>query len=111
MASPSLRDYEQWLRVSLAANRIREAVLDGFAGEYDPEAKLIRYDPFYGGQLEVVVHELVHHGHYRKLAGLGAMEEPTTLAWEDELVRFINRSKTRTRWWRRALAAKMMEGE
>ena len=112
MASrPSHGDYERALRAGLHGVTLKLREMDDAGGEYDPKAKTVSLDPFNAGMLEGLVHELLHHVLYEKLASFGASEETVTLSLEDDLVRYINRSKVRRRWWRRALKAKLGEGE
>lgn len=101
--------YEKGLRAGLGSVTLRMREMDGASGEYDPDTRTVSLDPFNGGLLETLVHELLHHVAYEKLASFGSMEESVVLSIEDELVRFINRSRTRRRWWRRALKAKLGE--
>jgi hypothetical protein len=90
--------------------RVRIAEIPHASAEYDPAGKTITLDTFQVAQLDGLVHELLHHCHYHRLASWGAGEEPVTEALEDTLVRYINRNKRRNRWWRNALRAKLAEG-
>lgn len=107
--APRFRDYETALRAGLAGVKVRIKEMDGAGGEYDPEAKAISLDPFNAAFLDGLIHELLHHCLYHKLASFGAAEETVTLGLEDDLVRYINRSRARRRWWRLALKAKLSE--
>jgi len=107
---PTHADYETGLRAGLASVRVRIREMDTSGGEYDPATKSVLLDPFNASLLDGLIHELLHHVHYHRLAAWGVGEEPVTEALEDSIVRYINRSKTRRRWWRRAFAAKLAEG-
>lgn len=104
------RDYEARLRAGLASMRVVVGEMDGAGGEYDPNTKVAIWDPFNASGIDFLVHELFHHVLYQKLASWGAGEEPITEALELEVVKYINASKTRRRWWRRAFKAKLAEG-
>ena len=111
-SKPSLSDYEAMLRAGLASVSVVVADMDGcYAGRYEPDKKLITLDSFHGGLLDTLLHELLHHCQYNKLSSFGAGEEIVVEALEDLLVRYVNRSQRRRRWWRRALSAKLAEGK
>jgi hypothetical protein len=109
--APSLTDYETGLRAGLGSvRRVEIREMDNAGGEYDPNTRTIFLDPFNASLLDGLIHELLHHKIYHRLASWGAGEEPVTEALEDMVVRYINRSKSRRRWWRRAFKAKLAEG-
>lgn len=111
MSGPSCAEYENGLRAGLASVRVELSDLENACAEYDPVRKVVTLDAFNGALLDGLIHELFHHCHYHRLAAWGAGEEPVTEALEDMVVRYINRSERRARWWRRALKAKLSEAD
>lgn len=107
---PRWSDYERRIRAGLANLRIVVREMDDAGGEYHPKSRTAYWDPFNASGIDFLVHELLHHCMYHKLAGWGEGEEPITETLEAEIVRYINRSRERRRWWRRALKAKLGEG-
>ena len=108
--APSWSQYERALRAGLHDVSVELREMRGAGGEYDPKRRRISLDAFNTALLDGLIHELLHHVHYHRLAAFGAGEEPVTLTLEDEIVRWINRSPQRQRWWRNALKAKLSEG-
>lgn len=107
-----MKEYEAAARAALAEVTVELWEFpDDRMGEYDPDKRHIRIDGRWAGLFPLLFHELMHHAHYHKLAGLGVMEEPTAEAWEDALSRHVYASKARRRWWHRALAAKLSEAQ
>lgn len=88
---------------------VRLSDIEHASAEYDPTTKRVTIDAFSVALLDGLIHELFHHCHYHRLASWGAGEEPVTEALEDMVVRYINRSQRRSRWWRRAIKAKLSE--
>ena len=107
-----MRDYEKAAKAALAVCTVE---LHEFAGgdcmgEYDPKRRHIRLDPTWGGLVPTLIHELVHHAFYERMASMGVMEEPAVDAVEAALTRHILQSPVRRKWWSNALKAKISEG-
>lgn len=77
--------------------------------EYEGRAVEVALDPFRGGLIECVVHELLHAVYSRRLAEWGAHEEVIVLALERSIMDRINSSKARVQWWRDAIGRKLTE--
>lgn len=108
----TVADYEKALRGALGQCTVTlHEFFDGTMGDYDPKTYAIRLDPHWGALIPTLIHELMHHVHYHKLAGMGEMEEPTTEAWEAAVSANIFKSPRKEAWWRKALHAKIKEGE
>lgn len=107
---PSISTLERELRALLADGRLslRQADMRDVAGKAHLENGVVSVDPFHGGYLELVVHELLH---FRTHGQLGALEElideAVVLYLEDRVVRHINNSRRRQSWWRASIAAKL----
>ena len=111
---PSISTLERELRALLMDERLvlRQAEMRGAAGKAHLENGVVSVDPFHGGYLELVVHELLH---FRLHGQLGALEElideAVVLFLEDRVVRHVNQSRRRQTWWRAAIMAKMERGD
>lgn len=69
---------------------------------------LILLDPYLGGLIESVIHELLHIHQKRPTKGLGReLEEAHMEAFEDRVVRYVNQSAQRIRWWRRCITKRL----
>jgi len=60
-------------------------------------------DPFRGGLLEKVVHELIHLAYREELSRWGVFEEPIVRQLESVMADYINMSPKRTAKWRKRL--------
>lgn len=69
----------------------------------------VRVDNHLSAMLDGVVHELLHQVLEPDLDGVfdAECEETIVLALEDAMVRRVNRSVGRSRWWRRAVNGKL----
>lgn len=68
----------------------------------------ILLDPYLGGLIESTIHELLHIHQKRPTKDLGKeLEEAHMEAFEDRVVRYVNRSDKRIQWWRRCIAKRL----
>jgi hypothetical protein len=98
---------ERELRSAIEAGDvyIRQQPLKGSVAQVDIANKphRILLDPLRGALLDSLVHEVIHVVFLDRLLPWGALEEPIVEAIEEQVVRYINRSKTRVAWWRRVI--------
>lgn len=77
--------------------------------EYHGKRFHVVVDPMRGGLIECVVHELLHAAYAEELAPWGELEEAIVLAVEREVMGLINGSRRRVKWWRDAIAHKLVK--
>lgn len=69
---------------------------------------LVMLDPYLGGLIEGAVHELLHINQRHEMKSLGReLEEAHIEGFEDRIVRYVNQSKSRVRWWRRTIEKRL----
>ena len=107
-------DVERQLRKALLAGttRLVQTRLDGGTlawVEYHGKRFHVAVDPMRGGLIESVVHELIHAVYAEELSVWGELEEAIVLAVEREVMAAINDSRRRVRWWRDAIARKLVK--
>lgn len=76
-------------------------------GDVDRKTHKIRINPYNGCVTDVVVHELIHLFYERQMKFWGQLEEPLTLAVEDEVVRYINSDPKRCLKWHQLISDKL----
>ena len=65
-------------------------------------------DPYLGGLIEGAIHELLHIHQKRATSALGReLEEALIEGFEDRIVRYVNRSNRRIKWWRNAISKRL----
>lgn len=69
---------------------------------------LVLLDPYLGGLIESAIHELLHIHQRQPTEGLGKeLEEAHMEAFEDRVVRYVNRNAKRIQWWRKTIAKRL----
>jgi len=99
------------VRVSRPDVNLKLQNLTANAGEVNLTGSptVIVIDPL-DGLLSTLIHELIHVEFNERLAEWGFFQEPFVLTMEDCIVRYINKSDARLRWWRRKIE-KLLEEE
>ena len=107
----TLGEYEQELRKALAKVRTIELFRsDALGGCIEWEGDVVtylRFDPLWRGIGTTVVHELIHYERRANPEASGALDEPQVLGVEKAMWDFIKRRKSRWRWWRREIYARI----
>ena len=111
---PTLAWLERRLRETLLADttHVQAFVHDHNTGQAEweegsPEL-VVSLDPFWNGQLPTLVHELMHYV-LRLDRTWGDLEEPMILGLEKAMNERIQKSISRSRWWRKHLHRKLKE--